>query len=227
MKIFIDSANTKEIEKWMNYGVADGVTTNPSIMFKEGVYNIEEGVRKIAKLIDPLPLSAEVTTNDLGEMVEQGKWLASLAHNVVVKIPVENESGLPCLGVIRQLTKSGIKVNATAILSFGQIMMAAKAGAAYVSLFAGRIADEGGGPSEAIANSAEWLEHWDYKSELIVGSIRSVGDVINAALAGANIITVPPQYLAKMADHKYSRDTVKDFIADAKKTMEMIDKSKI
>jgi transaldolase len=226
MKIFIDSANTKEIEKWLNYGIADGVTTNPSIMYSDGIYNIEEGVKQIAKLIDPLPLSAEVTTNDLKEMVEQAKWLASLAPNVVVKIPVENEAGTPCFGVINQLTKSGIKVNATAILSFGQIMLAAKSGATYVSLFAGRVADEGGNSSEVIEESVQWLEHWDYNSELIVGSIRSVGDVINAALAGAHIITVPPQYLVKMADHKYSRDTVKVFIADVQKTLKMAEKSK-
>ena len=144
MKIFVDSANVKEIEKWLNYGIIDGVTTNPSIMLKDGGYNLEERIRTLAKLIDPLPLSAEVTTNDIKEMIEQGKQLASLAHNVVVKIPVENEFGVPCFGVIGQLEKSGIKVNATAILSFAQIMLAAKAGATYLSLFAGRIADEGG-----------------------------------------------------------------------------------
>jgi transaldolase len=226
VKIFIDSANVKEIEKWMNYGIADGVTTNPSIMFKDGLYNIEEGVKKIAKLIDPLPLSAEVTTNDTKEMIEQAKWLASLAHNVVVKIPVENEFGVPCFGVISQLEKSGIKVNATAILSFGQIMLAAKAGATYVSLFAGRIDDEGGNSTEVIADTVEWLESWDFKSRLIIGSIRSVGDVINAALAGAHIITVPPQQLDKMADHKYSRETVKQFIADAQSALKMMGKSK-
>ena len=126
MKIFLDSANVKEIEKWLCYGIVDGVTTNPSIMLKDGIYNIEEGVKKLAKLISPLPLSAEVTTNDLKEMMEQAKWLASLAHNVVIKIPVENEFGAPCLGVISQLEKAGIKVNATAILSFGQLMFAAR-----------------------------------------------------------------------------------------------------
>ncbi len=226
MKIFIDSANMKEIEKWLNYGVIDGVTTNPSIMLKDGIYNIEDGVKKLTKLINPLPLSAEVTTNDTREMIEQAKRLASLAHNVVVKIPVENEFGVPCYDVISQLEKSGIKVNATVILSFGQMMFAAKAGATYVSLFAGRIADEGGNSTEVIAETVEWLERWDFKCELIVGSIRSAGDVINAALAGAHIITVPPQYLEKMADHKYTRATVKDFIADAQSALKIMDKPK-
>jgi len=227
MKIFIDSANTKEIEKWINYGIADGVTTNPSIMFKEGVYNIEEGVRKLAKLIDPLPLSAEVTTNELREMLEQGKWLASLAHNVVVKIPVQNEFGVPLLWryqSVGEIRHQG-KCHRHPVLR--PDMLAAKAGATYVSLFAGRVADEGGDSSGVIAETVEWLEHWDYKSELIVGSIRSVGDVINAALAGAHIITVPPQYLDKMADHKYTRSTVKDFIADAQSALKLMDKASL
>lgn len=226
MKIFIDSANLKEIEKWLNYGIADGVTTNPSIMFKDGLYNIEEGVKKIAKLIDPRPLSAEVTTNDLKEMGEQAKWLASLAHNVVVKIPVENEFGVPTYGVIKQLENTGVKVNATAILSFGQIMLAAKADATYVSLFAGRIDDEGGNSAEVIADTVDWLERWDFKSKLIIGSIRTVGDITRAAVAGAHIVTVPPQQLDKMADHKFTRETVRQFIADAQSALKMMDKEK-
>ena len=202
MKIYIDSANLKEIEKWLNYGVIDGVTTNPSIMLKDGVYDVEAGIKKIARLIDPLPISVEVTTNDSKEMIEQARRLAALGHNIVVKIPVENEFGVPCYGLIGQLEKSGVTVNATAIMSFGQIILAAKAGASYVSLFAGRVADEGGNSPEVIVESVEWLEHWEYKSQLIVGSIRSVGDILNAATAGAHIITIPPQYLSKMADHK-------------------------
>jgi transaldolase len=226
MKIFIDSANQNDIEKWLYYGILDGVTTNPSILLKDGLYDIEDGVKQLAKIIDPLPISVEVTTNDATEMMEQAKRLASLGHNIVVKIPVENEFGIPCYGVINQLEKSGIKVNATAIMSFGQVMLAAKAGATYVSLFAGRIADEGGDSAEVITEAVEWLERWKFNSALIIASIRSVGDVINAALAGAHIITVPPQYLDKMADHKYSRVTVKEFITDAQNALKMMERSK-
>ena len=226
MKIFIDSANQKDIEKSLNYGILDGVTTNPSILLKEGLYDIESGISQLAGIIDPLPISVEVTTNDATEMIEQGKRLASLGHNVVVKVPVENEFGIPCYGIINQLKKSGIKVNATAIMSIGQVILAAKSGAAYVSLFAGRIADEGGNSNEVIAETVQWLERWGYSSELIVGSIRSVGDVINAALAGAHIITVPPQYLLKMSDHKYTRATVKEFITDAQNALKMMGKAK-
>ena len=227
MKIFIDSANQKDIEKWLNYGILDGVTTNPSILLKDGLYDIEAGVKLLAKIIDPLPISVEVTTNDATEMMEQGKQLASIEHNVVVKIPVENEFGIPCYGVINQLEKLGIKVNATAIMSFGQVILAAKSGATYISLFAGRIADEGGNSNEVIAETVQWLGRWGSSSELIVGSIRSVGDVINAALAGAHIITVPPQYLEKMSDHKYTRATVKGFIADAQNSLKMTAKSDV
>lgn len=226
MKIFIDSANQKDIEKWLYYGILDGVTTNPSILLKDGLYDIEGGISQLARIIDPLPISVEVTTNDETKMMEQAKHLASLGHNVVVKIPVENEFGISCYGVINQLEKSGIKVNATAIMSFGQLMLATKSGAAYVSLFAGRIADEGGNSDEVIAETVEWLERWDFKSRLIVGSIRSVGDVINAVLAGAHIITVPPQYLDKMADHKYTRATVKEFIVNAQNSLKMKGKYK-
>jgi transaldolase len=226
MKIYIDSANLKEIEKWLNYGVIDGVTTNPSIMLKDGVYDVEAGIKKIARLIDPLPISVEVTTNDSKEMIEQARRLAALGHNIVVKIPVENEFGVPCYGLIGQLEKSGVTVNATAIMSFGQIILAAKAGASYVSLFAGRVADEGGNSPEVIVESVEWLEHWEYNSQLIVGSIRSVGDILNAATAGAHIITIPPQYLSKMADHKYTRETVKEFIADAKSALKIMGQGK-
>jgi transaldolase len=154
-------------------------------------------------------------------MVEQGKWLASLASNIVVKIPVENEFGVPCLGVINQLEKSGIKVNATAILSFGQLVLAAKTGATYVSLFAGKIANEGGNYGEVIAESVNWLEYWNFKSQLIVGSIQSAGDFIRAAQVGAHIITVAPQHLMKMADHKYSRNIVYQFMNDAQNSLKM------
>ncbi len=227
MDIFIDSADANEIKKWLDYGIADGVTTNPSIMFKDGVHDIEKGIKEIAKLIHPSPVSAEVTTNDLDEMLEQARQFANWASNMVIKIPQENQFGVPCYGVIRQLESEGIKVNATAALSLGQVMLAAKTGATYISIFAGRVADEGGNASEVIRNSVWWLEHWKLKSRIIVGSIRSVGDVLTAALAGAHIITIPPELLTKMADHKYTRATVEQFVNDAKKALEMMEKTRV
>jgi transaldolase len=227
MEIFLDSANLSEIQKWTDMGIIDGVTTNPSIMLKDGAYNIETRAKEIAKLIAPNPLSVEVTTNDLAEMVSQAKKFDSWAQNIAIKIPQINQDGVPCYGVIKQLEEAGIMVNATVALSIGQVMLlSAKAGATYISIFAGRISDEGGDSAAVIANSADWLEHWDYKSKIIVGSIRSVGDVISAALAGAHIVTTPPAMLAKMADHQYTRETVKQFVTDAKKAMDMLDEGR-
>jgi transaldolase len=227
MEIFIDSANIKEITRWLEYGIADGVTTNPSIMFKDGVFDIEKGAKEIARLIKPRPLSVEVTSNNLEEMFEQAQEFASWADNIVIKIPQINSNGVPCYGIIKRLETGGIKVNATAALSFGQVMLAAKANATYISIFAGRVTDEGGDASVIIRNSVEWLNRWQYASKIIIGSIRSVGDVITAALAGAHIITIPPQFIDKMADHKNTRATVAQFLVDAEKAMELMRREEV
>lgn len=226
MEIFVDSADVDEIQKWLNMGVGDGVTTNPSIMLKDGLYDIQRGVKYIASLIYPRPVSVEVTTNDLNGMVGQAHEFASWAPNIVVKIPQETQDGILCYGVMRQLETEGVKVNATAALSLGQVILAAKSGATYVSVFAGRVGDEGGNPVEIIRQSVEWLEHWQCKSRLIVGSIRSVADILQAAMAWAHVITVPPQFLAKLGDHKYSRDTVRQFISDANQALSKMQMSK-
>jgi transaldolase len=212
MKIFLDTADLKQIRKYKDMGIIDGVTTNPTILSQHHT-TIEELVRETKFM----PLSLEVSTNNLKEMIIQARQLNDNEPNVVIKIPVENEFGEPCFGVIRELEGNNIKVNATAVMSFGQVMLAAKVGATYISIFAGRIADEGGNSSMVIAESAKWLKEWGYKSQIIVGSIRSVGDIINAALSGAHIITIPPQYLEKLYNHNYTRETVKQFIMDANK----------
>lgn len=222
MQIFVDSADVKQIETWLAQGVVDGVTTNPSIMFKDGVRDLEEGTRRLAGLLGDRPVSVEVTSNDLTTMLEQARLFATWARNVVIKIPIINEFGESCLGVIHQLTQEGIGVNATAILSFNQGMLAAKAGATYVSIFGGRVADEGNDPAVVIRNVRQWLEAWEYPARIIVGSIRTVMDVQNAALAGAHIVTIPPQFLPKMVDHRYTRETVHQFVQDAEKTMGLI-----
>jgi len=215
MKIFLDSANEDEIRKWREQGIIDGATTNPSIMFKEGVYDLEQGAQRLIALLGDLPLSVEVTSNDHQEMLRQGREFASWGQNIVVKIPIINELGEPSLGVINALARERIFVNATAILSFNQAILAAKAGATYVSIFAGRIADEGNDPAVVVRNVRHWLDDWNHPARIIVGSIRSVIDIQNAALAGAHIITIPPQFLLKMIDHQYTRETVRQFNRDA------------
>ena len=222
MEIFIDSADISEIRKWLEMGIVDGVTTNPSVMLKDGMYDVPKGAREIAGLIGGRPLSVEVTTNNLAEMLSQAREFATWASNIVVKIPQITPDGVPCYGVMKQLETEGIRVNATAVMSLGQVIPSAKTGAAYISVFAGRVADEGGDASEVIRTSAEWLGRWVYRSKLVVGSIRSVGDVLGAAMAGAHVITVPPQFLAKMVDHKYTRETVRQFVGDAAKALEMM-----
>ena len=222
MEIFIDSASIDNIEKWLEMGVIDGVTTNPSIMFSDGVYDAEAGAKTIATLVHPRPLSVEVTTNDLNGMVEEAEKFATWAPNIVIKVPQITQDGIPCYGVINHLEAEGIRVNATAALSLGQVILAAKAKATYISIFTGRLSDEGGNAAEVIGNAADWLARWEYKSRLIIGSIRSVGDILSAAIAGAHIITIPPAFLTKMADHKYTRETVRQFVADARKATEQM-----
>lgn len=227
MRVFMDSADQKQIECWLRQGVIDGVTTNPSIMFKDGATDLEECARRLAGLLGERPLSLEVTSNDLETMVEQARTFATWARNIVVKIPIVNEYGESCLGVIYRLSQEGIGVNATAILSFNQALLAAKAGATYVSIFAGRVADEGNDPVVTIRNIRSWLDDWDLSSYIIVGSIRTVMDIQNAALAGAHIITIPPQFLPKMVDHRYTRETVRQFVQDAEKTLKEMSKVKV
>lgn len=227
MQVFLDSADQKQIENWLDQGIVDGVTTNPSIMFKNGVTDLEEGARRLAALLEERPLSVEVTSNDRQTMLEQARSFAMWARNIVVKVPVVNEFGESCLGVMHRLTQEGIGVNATAILSFNQAILAAKAGATYVSIFAGRVADEGNDPAVVIRNVRQWLDDWALSARIIVGSIRTVMDIQNAALAGAHIVTIPPQFLPKMVDHRYTRETVRQFVQDAEKTLAQMSKTKV
>lgn len=214
MEIFADTADLKEIQTWLSYGVIDGVTTNPSIMLANGVYQLREGAIAIAKLLGDKPLAVEVVTDDRDEMYAQATEIAGWAPNICVKIPIINSDGEPCLGVISALSGKAVKVNATACLSFNQAVLAAKAGATYVSLFGGRISDEGANAAEVIRNTAGWLSMWKYSAKIIVGSVRETMNIQEAALAGAHIVTVPPKFLRQMIDHKYSRFTVGQFLAD-------------
>lgn len=219
MQIFLDTADLNEIRRWQAYSILDGVTTNPSIMLKDGGYDMEARAKEICQLVHPCPVSVEVTTNDHAEMVAQGESFAAWADNVVVKIPVINESGEPSLDVVRTLVEKGIKVNMTACLSFGQVVLGAKAGATYISIFGGRVADEGHDAAGVIRNAVEWLSRWGYPSKIIVGSIRTTMDIQEAVMAGAHIITTPPKFLEKFIDHHYSRATVQGFNEDARKAL--------
>lgn len=217
MEIFLDTSNVAEIEKWLSYGVIDGVTTNPSIMRKDGHRDMKAGIKAIAKLINPLPVSAEVYSNDFSEMLTQAREIASWAPNIAVKITIINEQGAPCLGVIKTLANEGVKVNCTACMSLGQAMLATKAGSTYVSLFVGRINDEGNDGPDVVRKTRQWLDMWKYPSKIIAGSIRTVMDIQQNALAGSHIITIPPEFMPRLIDHKFSRVTVQQFVTDGQK----------
>lgn len=214
MLIFADTADAKEIRTWLEYGVIDGATTNPSIMLAAGQYHLRRGAEEIARLLGDRPLSVEVVSDDREVMLEQAREFALWAPNIVVKIPVITSTGEPCLGVISTLAKEGIRVNATACMSFNQAMLAAKAGATYVSLFAGRISDEGASAAGVVRAVRTWIDDWKLPVQIIVGSIRETMNVQEAAQAGAHVVTVPPKFLRQMIDHKYSRFTVAQFLAD-------------
>lgn len=220
MEIFIDTSIKAEIEKWLYHGVVDGVTTNPSIMLKDGCRDLKAGAIELCRLVKPLPVSVEVTTSDPEEMLRQARGIATWADNIVVKIPVIDEKGEPSLRVIKTLTQSGVRVNCTACLSYTQAILAAKAGATYISLFLGRINDEGNDGPSVIRMTRQWLDLWASPSKIIAASIRSVMDIQQAAQAGAHVITVPPQFLSKMVDHQYSRVTVQQFVTDGQKAFE-------
>jgi transaldolase len=229
MKIFVDSADLQEIEKYLSWGICDGVTTNPSIAIKCGVKSFAELKERsiaIAGLIAPRPLSVEVTTNDRDEMLQQAREYVGWAPNVNVKITITTREGESCLPVIRQLAAEDIDVNVTAMMTFNQAILAAKAGGKYLSLFGGRIDDEGNDAIEVIGATREWLDLWGdtlpRQPEIIVGSTRTVRNITDWAGVGAHIITVPPDVLGKMLVNARTKETVAQFLDDADKALKAL-----
>jgi len=220
MSIFLDSSRLDEIEQFHRMGIIRGVTTNPTIMLKEGVTGGMDGVRRrareIAEMVVPFPVSVEVTTNDASGMVEQAKAFSDLAENIVVKITIHGPQGeLENLEVIHALeTVHNVRVNVTAMMSAQQCFLAAMAGATYVSIFGGRVNNMGYDSSNEIARLRNVLEGANLKAEIIVGSTREVLNVIEWLDAGAHIVTVIPDILRGMLVHPYSKETVQMFLRD-------------
>jgi transaldolase len=225
--IFLDTGNLKEIEKYLKMGIIRGVTTNPTILLKDGVTGGMKGVKarsaEIARMIAPLPLSVEVTTNDPPKMLEQAQELAALAPNVNVKITIHGPNGeLQNLEVIHELEgKRNIRINVTAMMSAQQCLLAAMAGATYVSLFGGRVNNMGYNACEEISKLRQVLDDFDLKAKIIIGSTREVLNVIEWLGAGAHYITVAPNLLEGMIVHPYTKETVQMFLADAAKAEKM------
>jgi len=239
MKIFVDSADLGEIKKYLSTGLCDGVTTNPTICLKCGVTGGMEGIKKrsleIAELIAPLPLSVEVTSEDPEEILAQAREYAKLGENIAVKVTITDRNGNSFLPVIRQLVTEGIRVNVTAMTTFNQAIFAAKAiksgmeanpekakAPHFISVFGGRISEEQGVERtfQVLEELRNWLDFHEYKGiEIIVGSVRTPENVEYWSRTGAHILTIPPEILAKSLLGARTKETVAQFMEDAKKSM--------
>jgi transaldolase len=223
MPIFLDTADVDEIKRFHRMGIIRGVTTNPTLLLKEGVRGgmeaIEARTTEIARLIAPLPLSVEVTTTERAQVISQAKAFASWAENIVVKVTIHGPEGeLENLEIIHDLeTSHNIRVNVTAMMSAQQCFLAALAGATYVSIFGGRVNNMGYNVCSEITRLRKLLDQFSLKSQIIVGSTREVLNVIEWLEAGGHIVTVLPSLLVGMLVHPYSKETVQMFLRDAAK----------
>lgn len=208
MKFFLDTANTDDIRKYAELGLVDGVTTNPTIVAREG-RNFESVIKEITTIVDG-PVSAEVTANEADKMIEQARALAKWADNIVVKIPM-TEAGLKAVSV---LSKEGIKTNVTLVFSVAQGLMAAKAGATFISPFVGRLDDIGSDGVKLIKDLRTVLDNYGLKSEIIAASIRGVQHVEAVALAGSDIATIPAGVFGKMFKHPLTDNGLAGFEKD-------------
>jgi len=224
MAIFLDSGDIKEIKRFKKMGIIRGVTTNPTILMRDGLKGGMEALKErqieIARLINPLPLSVEVTTNDRDEMLRQAIEFAGWADNINVKITIHGPEGeLDNLEVVHLLeTEHNVRVNVTAMMSAQQGLLAALAGATYVSLFGGRINNMGYNAIDEIDKLRNLLDDQGLKSKIIIGSTREILNVVEWLDAGAHIVTVSPKLLEGMIVHPYSKETVRMFLDDAEKT---------
>lgn len=212
MKFFIDTANIDEIKEANSMGMADGVTTNPSLIAKEGRV-LEDVIKDICKIVDG-PISAEVISLDAKGMIKEARQLSSIHKNVVVKIPMTVDG----LKAVRKLADEGIKTNVTLIFSPLQALMAAKAGAAYVSPFVGRLDDISHDGLLLVEQIVDIYGNYAFETEIIVASVRDPIHVLESALLGADIATIPFYVLAKLASHPLTDKGIKSFLEDWKKS---------
>ncbi|HAG11677.1 MAG TPA: fructose-6-phosphate aldolase [Desulfotomaculum sp.] len=208
MKLFLDTANIEEIKAANALGVISGVTTNPSLIAREGRV-FEQVVREITSIVDG-PISAEATSSDALSMIAEAQELAGIHPNIVVKIPLTAEG----LKAIAELAKKGIKTNATLVFSANQALLAALAGASFVSPFVGRLDDVGHDGMEIVADIMDIFETYGFPAQVIAASIRRPMHVIMAAKAGADIATIPYQVLKQMIAHPLTDAGVKKFMDD-------------
>lgn len=208
MKLFIDTANIDEIKEINDWGVICGVTTNPSLIAKEG-RDFKEVIEEISQILDG-PISAEVISLEVDGMVEEARELAKLGDNIIIKIPMTREG----LKAVKILSEEGIKTNVTLIFSANQALLAARAGATYVSPFVGRLDDISNEGIYIIEDIVEIFESHNIDAEIIGASIRHPIHVIEAAKAGAHISTIPYGIFMKMLDHPLTDSGIKQFLKD-------------
>ena len=209
MKIFLDTANIEAIKKYLELGIVDGITTNPSLLLKEKSRDPIDLMRNIVKLVDG-PVSLEIVAIDFEEIIEESLKLANYGDNVVVKIPMSSIG----LKAINFLTKKNIKTNVTLIFSANQALLAAKAGATYVSPFIGRLDDIGHDGLTLISDIVQIFTNYDITTQVLVASIRHPIHVIESAKLGADVVTLPPEILQKMIYHTLTDKGLDVFLAD-------------
>ena len=217
MKFFIDTANINEIKEANALGVLAGVTTNPSLVAKEGV-DFHERIREICNVVEG-PVSAEVISLEADKMIEEGKELAKIAPNVVVKVPMTTEG----LKAVKAFSDLGIRTNVTLVFSAVQALLAARAGATYVSPFLGRLDDIGHNGMDLIRQIAEIFAIHGIETEIIAASVRHSVHVTDAALNGAHIATIPANVIASLVKHPLTDQGIEKFLADWENTREIIE----
>ena len=216
MKFFVDSADIKQIEDLMPTGLIDGVTTNPSLIAKNGD-DMAKTIKDICALVSG-PVSAEVTATDSDKMLEEGQYLASLAKNVTIKVPLTINGLKTC----KALRAQGTQVNVTLCFSATQALLAAKAGASFISPFVGRLDDIGEKGMDLIEDIVVIYENYGFETEVLVASVRSKQHVIDAAIIGAHVATLPPKVIYELYEHPLTDKGLKAFLDDWNKTGQSI-----
>ena len=216
MKLFLDTADINEITDLNKTGMVDGITTNPSLIAKSG-RNIIQTIEEICGIVSG-PVSAEVTATDYDGMMREGVRLAEIASNVTVKLPLTVDGLRACAS----LSEDNIMVNVTLCFSTAQALLAAKAGASFISPFVGRLDDIGADGMNLISEIAEIYANYDYSTEILVASVRGVQHVVDAALIGADVATIPPKIMSQMYKHPLTDKGLADFLSDWESTGQSI-----
>ncbi|KAB2680228.1 MULTISPECIES: fructose-6-phosphate aldolase [Brucella/Ochrobactrum group] len=216
MKFFVDTADVKEIRELNDLGLVDGVTTNPSLIAKSG-RDILEVTKEICSIVKG-PVSAEVTATDFDGMMKEAAVLSKLADNICIKVPLTLDGLRAC----KKLSSEGHKTNVTLCFSANQALLAAKAGATYISPFIGRLDDTGINGMELIAEIRTIYDNYDFRTEILAASVRTVNHVKEAALIGADVVTAPPATLKALVKHPLTDKGLEAFLADWAKTGQKI-----